>query len=658
MPDSRAIAPEPDAAGERRRSRSGWLRLRVTHGLVVLMLAALLAEALWGAPVARAGARTFRPDTLPVDQIRSGMKGYGLTVFEGTRPERFGVEVINVSRNFFAGQDLILIKTQHPRLDVVNSVAGMSGSPIFIGGKMIGAYAYGWPFGSEPVAGVTPIENMIADLERPAPKRIYGWPLDRGVRSTRRPRQASGEDPRAAAHRFLGSPSTYTLQRHAEQLAANQPGQSQPGTNAAPDVARPLATPILLGGMGSAGLSIAQQLFAPLGLAPLQAGGGGAGIEPGAPEHFENGGAIGVQLVRGDLNAMSLGTVTRVEGDRLVAFGHPMLNAGATALPTALARVLWVWASQERSFKFAEPVRPLGALLGDRQASVVVSESAQAPVIPVTLHVEGARGAARNDWGFELAREPFMTPSLLAMALGNALQATAAERQDLTWTAESQLQIRGHGSVTITDFGVSIGGSFNSRELAAWNVVSAVGGILNNPWQHAQLESVHTRLTLTYSRDLVRLRGARVVASEVEAGRPLSIVLTLVPFAGPPFTRELSVPMPRSLAGKQVTLSIRPGHQVEHEQPEPENLDDFIRNLEQPLYPPKSVVVSHAAGSGVAFKGRVVDHLPAGALDSIVQQTSSHSPQAFRSEQRHVIELPVFLVGSESVTVRVRPVLR
>jgi len=657
VPDSRAsIAPDPsDAEGERRTPRAGWLRPRVTHGLVMLMLAALLAEALWGAPVARAGGRTFRPDTLPVDQIRSGMKGYGLTVFEGTRPERFGVEVINVSRNYFAGQDLILIKTQHPRLDVANSVAGMSGSPIFIAGKMIGAYAYGWPFGSEPVAGVTPIENMIADLERPAPKRIYGWPIDRYVPSSpRRRRQPSGEDPRAAAHRFLGSPPTYTLQRHAEQLAANQPGP-----NAAPDVGRPLATPILLGGMGSAGLNIAQQLFAPLGMAPLQVGGGGgAGFEPGAPDHFENGGAIGVQLVRGDLNAMSLGTVTRVEGDRLVAFGHPMLNAGATCLPTALARVLWVWASQERSFKFAEPVRPLGALLGDRQASVVVSESAQAPIIPVTLHVEGARGAPRNDWRFELAREPFMTPSLLAMALGNALQATAAERQDLTWTAESHLEIRGHGSVTISDFDVSIGGSPNPRQVATWNVVSAVGGILNNPWQHAQLESVHTRLTLTYSRDLVRLRGARVVASEVEAGGPVQIVLTLVPFAGPPFTRELSVPLPRALAGKQVTLSIRPGHQVEHEQPEPENLDDFIRNLEQPLYPPKSVVVSYAAGSGVAFKGRVADHLPAGALDSIVQQTSSHSPQAFRSERRHVTELPMFLVGSASVTVRVRPVLR
>jgi SpoIVB peptidase S55 len=120
---------------------------------MTLPVAALIAEATLGAPSARAGGRVRRPDIMAVDDIQSGMKGYGLTVFEGTRPERFGVEVINVSKNYFPGQDLILVKVQHPRLDVVKSVAGMSGSPIFIDGKMVGAYAYGWPFGSEPVAG-------------------------------------------------------------------------------------------------------------------------------------------------------------------------------------------------------------------------------------------------------------------------------------------------------------------------------------------------------------------------------------------------------------------------------------------------------------------------------------------------------------------------
>jgi hypothetical protein len=621
---------------------------------MIISVTALIAKAFLGAPSAQARRPLARPDIMPVDELRSGMKGYGLTVFEGTRPERFGVEVINVSKNYFPAQDLILVKVDHPRLDVVKSVNGMSGSPIFINGKMVGAYAYGWSFGSEPVAGVTPIANMIADIDRPLPKEIFGWPIDpRPLSSKDDHRSSDAVNRRESVHRYMGQPSQYTLQRHAEQLAANHlVPRARNGTQ------RPLATPVLLGGLGSVALNLAEDLFSPLGLMALQAGGGGNGVEAGAPEHYENGGAIGIQLIRGDINVMSLGTVTRVEGDRLVAFGHTMMNAGAASLPAAVARVLWVWASEEASFKFAVPARPLGALISDRQASIVASESARAPLIPVTLEVDGVVGAPKRDWRFELAQEPFMTPSLLAMALGNALQATAAERQDLTWSAESKVKIRGYGDVTLTDFGVSIGGTPDRRDVARWSVVSAVGGILNNPWKHALIESVQTKLKLSYARQVVTLRGARVVATEVEAGRPVQLLLSLVPFAGPPFTRELTIPIPPALAGKKLTLSIRPGHQVEREKPEPEDLDDFIRNFDDPIYPPKSIVISYSSGAGVAFKGRVAEHLPAGALDSIQQRTSTFAPQSFRSEQRHVIEIPEFMVGSEAVTIRVRPVLR
>jgi hypothetical protein len=137
----------------------------------------LLAAVPSGLKTAQAGPVTARSDTMPVSQIKRGMKGYGLTVFEGTRPERFDVEVIDVLKNFRPRQDLILIKTKHPRLEVAKVVAGMSGSPIYLDNKMVGAYAYGWSFGAEPVAGVTPIDNMIDDLVRPLPDKIFGWPL-------------------------------------------------------------------------------------------------------------------------------------------------------------------------------------------------------------------------------------------------------------------------------------------------------------------------------------------------------------------------------------------------------------------------------------------------------------------------------------------------
>jgi hypothetical protein len=634
------------------------MRYTASLGWAPSLMAAALATLVVGfpldLPVARATGQGYRADTLPVDKIRRGMTGYGLTVFEGTRPERFGVEVIDVVKNYQPAQDIILIRTRHPRLEVTNSVAGMSGSPIFIDGKMVGAYALGWSFGKEPVAGVTPIQNMIDDIERPLPKQIFGWPLSLLPPSRTRPLPApAAARPPHSAHRYVGTPGDYQLARHAEQLAVRDEGLGLPQ-----GMPRRLATPVLMGGMGSVAMRMARQLFEPLGLEPLQAGGGGGGIDPDAPEHYEEGGAICVQLIRGDINATPLGTVTRVEGDRLVAFGHPMMGAGVTALPTAIGRVSWILASEDLSSKFGVAARPLGALINDRQASIVVSESAKAPVIPVILHVAGVPGAPKHDWSFEIAHEPFSSPAFLSMALGNALQATGAERQDVTWRAKSQVAISGYGEIAVEDFGVAVGGMPDPQDFMRSQVVSAVGEVLNNPWREAVVQSVTTKIELTYAREVVRLRGARSVEPELDAGQPAHLSLTFIPFAGPPFTRTLSVPLPRHLAGSTVKLTIRPGHAVQRERAEPESFDDFIANLESPIYPPKSIVVSYASGGGVAFKGQVAKDLPPGALDSIQQQSASYSPEAFRSEQRQVIEQPFYVVGEDTVTIKVRPQLR
>jgi hypothetical protein len=620
------------------------------------LVGGLLASMPSGLEVAKAGSATDRPDVMPVEKIRPGMKGYGLTVFEGTKPERFGVEVIDVIKNFRPRQDAILIKTVHPRLDVVNVVRGMSGSPIFIDGKMIGAYAYGWSFGKEPVAGVTPIQSMLEDLARPLPKSLFGWPLSPGAMPLQnngaRPQAKRVEPPDSSANRYAGDPGEYQLDRHAEQLR-------QRGVSAEANARglRAVATPILLGGMGDLATGMARELLEPLGLEPLQ-GGGGSGVEPGAPLHYEDGGAIAVNLITGDFNATGLGTVTRVEGDRLVAFGHPMMQGGVSALPTAVGRVLWMLASEASSFKLGMSVRPLGALVNDRQASIVVAESAKAPVIPVTFHIDGVPGAPYRDWTFEVAHEKFMTPTFLAMALGEALQATGAERQDVSWTAQSKVAIQGHGEVTLEDFGVSIGGTPDPREFVRSHLVSTVGAILNNPWEPAIVSSVSVKIKLAYAREIVRLREARALETEVDAGQPVNIQLTLIPFAGPPFTRTITVPVPKYLADTTLKLSIRPGHSVEREKANPETLDEFIANQADPIYPPKTVVVSYAAGGGVSFKGRVAENLPPGAIDAIRQRTASFSPEAFKSNRYHVVELDDFMVGNDSVSVKVRPVLR
>lgn len=617
-------------------------------------LAGVLLPIAAGLSLARADGFANRSDIIPVDQIKKGMKGYGLTVFEGTKPEKFDVEVIDVLRNFRPRQELILVKTTHPRLEVAKVVAGMSGSPIYLNGKMAGAYAYGWTFGAEPVAGVTPIRAMLDDLERPLPKLVDGWRIDTtgGDGAPRPPKQAFlGTNP---ANRFGGRLEQYDVRAHSEALAKRAAMAASETTS----TLKPVATPVLMGGMTSAAVDVAKDLMSPLGFEVLQAGGGGDADEKDAPMRFVDGGAIGVQLVRGDMSAMGLGTVTRVEGDKLLAFGHPMNESGVTALPTAIGRVLWFLASANRSFKIGMPIRSMGAMLNDRQASIVVSHGAKAPVIPVSISIKGVPGLKYADWKFTVAHEKFMTPSFLSVALGSAVQTAAAEHRDVSWTAKSRLKVRGHGEIVLEDFGVSVGGTPDPREFAASNLVRAVGAILNNPWEPAFVESAHMDMELRFARDVLRLRGAEVLESEVDAGGKARVKLTFVPFAGPLTTRIVEVPMPKHLAGQTVTLAIKPGYTVDKERPTAENLGDLITNLVDPVFPPKSVVVSYAGANAVTFKGHVAVNLPPGAFDSIRPTGATVAPDPFRSEVHHVTALSDFMTGQDRITVDVRPVLR
>jgi hypothetical protein len=164
---------------------------------------------------------------------------------------------------------------------------------------------------------------------------------------------------------------------------------------------------------------------------------------------------------------------------------------------------------------------------------------------------------------------------------------------------------------------------------------------------------------LRYARDILRLRGATVLESEIDAGEPARIRLSFVPFSGPDITRVVTVPIPAHLAGQTVNLEIEPGYAEERDQPAPDTLGELIKNLEDPVYPAKSVVVSFNTGdSGVTFKGRVAHDLPPGALDAIRPATSSIAPETFATTTRVVVDLPQFMVGRDRVSVTVRPVLR
>jgi hypothetical protein len=615
-----------------------------------------------GSGVTLAFARGARGDaraaTIGVGEIREGMKGYGLTVFHGTEPERFEVEVIGVLHNFRPAQDLILIRTPHPRLNVVKTVAGMSGSPIFLDGRLAGAYAYSLSsFEVEAVAGVTPIAPMLTELARPIPPGFWPVPGDGPLPTAPRtsslaPHEIGTGLWGTTTSSYDGPPGSYDLATHARLLA------SRTDKDEGPRMYTPVSTPLMMAGVGDRTAHMLRTLLEPLGLDPLQTG-GGQGPTAGAPDHFVDGGAIGVELVRGDVSVMGLGTVTHVEGHKLCAFGHPMMGAGNTALPTSIGRVLWINASDQRSFKVGESARSLGTLIQDRQSAIVVDEAKRAPTFPVSLELSGIEGAPKLSWHMEVAEEKFLSPNFTAAALGSAVEATINEKRDMTWAMRSKLLIRDHGTIEIDDFGVPSGGMPDEGDIARSRIVRAIGDVLNNPWEPARIDGVEAKFSVQFTRELWRLRGVELIDEVVDAGQKARIRLHLITFGGHEVVKEVEVTMPHELAGKEAEVEILPGWEVAPDLASPENLTELIANEARQTLTPKSVVLQvRLPSQGVLYHGHVAPRLPGFALDALRPAHSDTGPEPYASYVRTVVPTERFVEGRDKVHVKVRPVLR
>ncbi len=633
------------------------MKLSSTPVLVGLLGGTLLSIAV---ALGVAAAAPKRGDILPLSEVKTGMKGYGLTVMKGTKPEKFDVEVIGVLKGFRPNQDLILIKTPHPRLDIAHTVAGMSGSPIYLDGKMVGAYAYGWTFGAEPIAGVTPIENMLQDQDKPIPPLFKPRTnlLPKSKDANKKDVTVVSPSPRMLTGLFDSTSSkglaSYDLETHAKQLASRS--ERERGSMTATTLA-PASTPLMIGGMTPSAMKLAEQYLSPMGLDPVQAGGAGSKVAEDAPTAYEDGGAIGVQLVRGDISMMGLGTVTRVEGDKLVAFGHPMQGGGASDLPTAIAKVHWILASTNRSFKIGEAVRPMGTLVNDRQASIVVDTKRTASTFPVSVKIEGVDGAPKTQWNSECSHDPFMAPMLAAFAIGNPLETTTPEHGDMTWKATTTVKIAGYSTLTLRDFGASAGEPIGADSFIRSRVTRALGMLLNNPWEEVHVESVDSTVQVSFGREVALLRGTQAVDSEVDPGQPVKIKLELVPYLGKPETKVIEVPIPADYDGEEVEIYLNPGYEVERPRAAPETVADLISALNDPTFAEDSIVatVRLRGEMGASFRGNVATRLPPGAVDALNTTASSIGPDTFGSVQQTAHAMKRFIVGRDRVRVKIRP---
>lgn len=608
----------------------------------MLPSSALVLSAILSATVASAAPPPPpNPNAAPImrlAEVKPGMKGYGSTVFAGTKPERFNVEVVGVLRNFLPRQDIILVRSDDPRLIHSGIVAGMSGSPVYIDGKIIGAVAYGWAFSKDPIAGVTPIESMLAELKRPL----------RGRNTT----------PTSYADGSSGERGSLSLDEALARRSEAQKALPLFGQLPLPPALTSFtngrlvraALPLTIAGAPGTVVKELDEALRGHHIVALE-GAGGTRSDLKGPGAFENGGAIGVQLIRGDISATGTGTVTYVDGNKLVAFGHPMFGAGENYLPVTTSEIFTFMSSLATSFKIASPIKEIGSLIQDRQTCIAADTSLRTDMIPVVAHVKTP--AVDDTFRAEVARHRFLTPMLNATVLSSAAHSLVSDLADASITVRSQIKIAGQKPLELVDQVFSIDGA-SARALAGIGGMRALNDLVFNPFLPARIEGIEYHVEIDYRTEVAEIVNIALSDNELEAGSRPNALVTIRPYKGPERVVPIAFDVPRGLAGQAIKLVVASGAATKPDVAPPETFTQYVDNMRK-SYPARSVVLSiELPDEGVTLRGRVVQDLPSSVVDTLRPSAQSRKGDVFKKQQRIVAPTTELIVGKAEVAARVR----
>lgn len=455
------------------------------------------------------------PPVMPFAELKAGMKGTGKTVFHGETIENFDVEIVGLLPNIAPGQDIILARCSGGPLAESGILAGMSGSPVFIDGKLIGAVAYSWGFSKEAIAGITPITEMLSV----------------GAKDTagaRRPRPASHLSWSDALH-TLGSPGGLGA-----FLASRLPG-----LNATP-AGSASAVPLSISGVPAAGIARIAPELTRSGFLPLQASSAGQrSTPPAAP--LQPGSAVGVQLVRGDIEMTATGTVTWVEGDALYAFGHPLYGLGDVDLPLTAARVETILPSFESSAKLAIPLREMGAFRQDRSTAIFGRLGATPSMIPVRLTMTDGSGT-RRELAFDIVNDPLVSPVLFYSALNGVLATFERTFGSATIRLRegSVIKLEGSDDVRLDNLFSGDGAATEASGLSAFLLYL----VMNNDWSTPKVRGVNLLLDYEHEPRTATLRRITLDRYRVKAGGAITARVLVSPYRGPDqtLTRTIEIP--------------------------------------------------------------------------------------------------------------------
>lgn len=616
-------------------------------GLSTATLGRLQPEAVTSVPVA------FDPATMMrVEDVRPGMKGHGLSVFSGLRPERFEAEVVGVRHRMLAGTDIILCRLTSPHLVNLGVIAGMSGSPVYMDGKLIGAVAYGFLNVDDPLAGITPIEDMLQVYNSTPVKAPAADDANDG---------GGGADLFASYMDLRRAPTLANVRRTAQagasggsedlSLAGEWPG----ATGLAPGATlEPLTAPVILSGT-SGGAALASAAFPDLrilsagaqGVAVSTAGGAGVGAgdlvtsggvpstysenSPGGPvvdlagfaDEIAGGYALAVPFIEGDLNMSGVGTVSWREGNRLIAFGHPMMQAGSVKFPMAAARINALVRSRERPFKLGEPVGHVGMILQDRVPAVGGLFGETARMFPVQVEIEDPGYGGPRRFQYRLWQNRQMSPGFLLTVLGESIGAGARTAGESAALFGYTVELADGTSITtenyLSDTRANLG--------AIVGAMADFGALINNPFQPVDVAKIRFHMTVMDVLREAKVEAASMDKAVYQPGETAQVEWVLRPFRDEPVRLRCEVDIPRYLPDGDYTVMVMDAETREDLETKrnpgskkPTDFSSLVQLLGRSFPQNRVYVALLDQDTGVSVSGKEMPRLP-GSVINLIQET-------------------------------------
>jgi hypothetical protein len=563
-----------------------------------LIAIAVLATTLYAAP-----------PIFPLKDVRAGLHGVGRTVFAGSKVEDFQVEILGVLANIGPHESVILARLSGGPLENTGVMQGMSGSPVYIDGKLLGAVALGFPMSKEAIAGIRPIEEMLRVDPDPKPER--------------------------------GS----LLARRSVQWSA-QSGNAR---------LEEIATPVSFSGFTAATLEHFGPALRELGLDPRQgvSGGGQPGEQLGDPKQLEAGSMISVELLTGDMSAGADGTVTYIDGDRIYAFGHRFLAGGPSELPFARSEVLALLPNLQSSFKISAAREWMGVITEDRNAAISGTVGRRAATIPIEIKV------GTNTYRMGMIQDRVMTPLVAQMAVFSAIDATERSTGPATYSVRGHLDFDG-GSVRIDN---AYGGDVGTSTLAALGVGAPLSYALGAGFDQLKLKNVSLEIGAVERRHQTQI--AEVAAPrQVRPGDDVELMISLAGENGSAATKTAHYRVPVGAPFGMLYFTVSDATST--------NVQEFQARAGMPLRSPaqvfevlnqqrsntKAYVRVWRAETAYTVEGRDLPNVPPSlALILNRVETATAMPLNMRGSKVAEIEIPVgdtVVTGSKTIQVEVK----